>query len=294
MHADRVTKGAFLNVPLSSAASGGYGNQVRNAADVGAKTTELSLDVRVIDQPDFSYNFTLTGDHTTQRIISMDIAPFRVNAGGQGQDVFYYKSGETLGIIYGAQWVTNPQQLLDNPANSGINLADYEVNPYGYVIKKSNPKAPIAYVDASGATQHKIGDVNPDFSFGLANNIRWKGFGIYALIDGVKGGDIYNFTKQWMFQDVRHGDKDMGGVPADKQVPYEFFSAGLYNGLTAASELCGGRLVCPPSRAVGELQVQLGGDAPGGAEPAGPGRQDRADRSQPVHAGRITPASTPR
>ena len=66
---------------------------------------------------------------------------------------------------------------------------------------------PIQYVDATGNNQFKIGDVNPDFSFGWSNNLRVKGFGVYALFDGQKGGQIYNFTKQWMFQDFRHGDK---------------------------------------------------------------------------------------
>ena len=236
VRANRVTKGAFLNVPLAAATSGGFGTQWQNAADVEAKTTELMLDVRVVDRPDFSYSFTLTGDHTSQRITWMNRAPFRVNAGGQNQDVFYYKSGEALGIIYGTQFIKDdPRLLMDNPANSGISLDDYEVNPLGYVVKKSAPNAPIAYVDASGDTQRKIGDVNPDFSFGWANTIRWKDFGIYLLVDGVKGGDIYNFTKQWMFQDHRHGEMDMAGKPDAEKVQNAFFASGLYNANAANS-----------------------------------------------------------
>jgi hypothetical protein len=228
VRAKRTTEGAFLDVPLS-AAQNGFTSQVQNAADVGAKTTEVMLDVLVIDRPDFSYSFTLTGDHTTQRIERMGVAPFRVNAGGQNQNVFYYKSGEVLGIVYGNKWVTNPQQLLDNPANAAINLDDYTVNPLGYVVRKSAPGAPIKYVDQNGNSDFAIGDVNPDFSFGWANNIRWKNFGVYALLDGVKGGDIYNHTRQWMYQDHRHGDMDMAGKPDDQKVPNAFFASGLYN-----------------------------------------------------------------
>ena len=94
--------------------------------------------------------------------------------------------------------------------------------------------APIAYVDPTGERQFKIGDVNPDFSFGWANNIRWKSFGVYALFDGVKGGDIYNFTKQWMYQDERHGSQaQIGRADADK-IALPFYSAALYNGLVAS------------------------------------------------------------
>ena len=211
---------------------------MQNAATVGAKTTELALNVRVFDRPDWSYSFTLTGDHTSQKILSMTRAPFRATAGGQGQNVFYYKAGEVLGIIYGTKWVTNPQQLLDNPANANnpaFSLDNYEINPLGYVVSKANKEAPIAYVDPTGETQFKIGDVNPDFSFGWANNIRYKNFGIYALLDGVQGGDIYNFSKQWMFQDHRHGEIDQAGKPEDQKVPYTFYASGLYNGLNASS-----------------------------------------------------------
>ena len=101
VYAKRLTKGAFLNVPLSQAQSGGFQNQWQNAADVSAKTAELSLNTRVFDRPNFGYTFSLTGDRTRQRIEQMGVAPFRVNAGGQGQNVFYYKAGEPLGIVLG-------------------------------------------------------------------------------------------------------------------------------------------------------------------------------------------------
>jgi TonB-linked SusC/RagA family outer membrane protein len=238
VHSDRTTKGAFLRIPLSPAQSGGFQNQIQNAADVGSKTTELSLQTIVIDRPDFSYSFGLTGDHTTQRILKLGRAPYRVNAGGQNQDVFYYKTGEPLGIIYGAKWVRSFAELKDNPANASAVESDYVVNPLGFLVKASQrgtaSERPIAYVDAAGNTQFKIGDVNPDFSFGFSNNLKVKGVGLYALFDGQKGGQIYNFTKQWMFQDLRHGDMDQSGKPADQKITQPFYSSGLYNGLVAS------------------------------------------------------------
>ena len=238
VQANRFTEGAFLNVPLSLAQSGGFQTQVQNAADVRAKTTELALQTRVISRPDFSYSFTLTGDHTTQEIERLGRAPFRVNAGGQSQDVFYYKEGEALGIIYGQRLVKSFAELKDNPANAAAVEANYVVNPLGYLVLASTrgktTERPIVYIAPDGAAQHKIGDVNPDYNFGFANNIRFKGFGLYALFDGQQGGDVYNFTKQWMFQDMRHGDADMAGVPDDQKIAMGFFSAGLYNGLVAS------------------------------------------------------------
>jgi len=88
-------------------------------------------------------------------------------------------------------------------------------------------------VDQGGQSLFTIGDVNPDFSFGFANTFRYKSFGVYALLDGVRGGDIYNFTKHWMFQDHRHGDLDQAKRPVDQRVPNAFYASGLYNALNA-------------------------------------------------------------
>jgi TonB-linked SusC/RagA family outer membrane protein len=237
VYADRVTRGAFLRVPLSVQA-GGFQNQIQNAADVGAKTTELSLQTQVYDSPRFSYSFGLTGDHTTQKILRLGTAPFRVNAGGQGQDVFYYKEGEALGIIYGAKWVRSFEELQQNPKYANAVASDYVINPLGFLVpvtaRGTTAEQPIKFIDAAGNTQFKIGDVNPDFNFGWSNNIRLFGVGIYALIDGQKGGQIYNFTKQWMFQDFRHADEDQSGKAQADKIALPFFSGGLYNGLVAS------------------------------------------------------------
>jgi TonB-linked SusC/RagA family outer membrane protein len=235
VYAKRFTEGAFLRVPLSPAQTGGFTEQVQNAADVDANTWEVALNTRVLDRPDFSYSFTLTADRTRQEITRMNRAPFRVTftGQGQGQEVFYYKVGEPLGMIYGTRWVRSFAELKENPANTAAVETDFEVNPLGYLVRKSNRNAAIAYVNAAGEGQHRIGDVNPDFSFGFANNFRYKGFNVYALFDGQRGGDIYNFTKQWMFQDHRHGVQDQAGKPDAEKVPLFFYSAGLYNGLNA-------------------------------------------------------------
>jgi TonB-linked SusC/RagA family outer membrane protein len=234
VQANRVTRGAFLEIPLSLAQSGGFTNQVQNAADVSARTTELSLQTQVFSRPDMSYSFTLTGDRTKQKIDHLGRAPFRVGGLGQGQDMFYYKEGEPLGIMYGVQWVRSFAELRENPANAAAVEADYVVNPLGYLVRTAAPGTLIRYVDATGQQQHVIGNVNPKFNWGMSNNFQYKGINLYALFDGQSGGDVYNFTKQWMFQDLRHGDMDMRGKPDAEKVPFSVFTQSLYNGLVAS------------------------------------------------------------
>ncbi len=238
--ADRRTVDAFLSVPLSLAQSGGFQTQVQNAATIRANTMEYSLQANVYENKDLKWQMGLTADHTHQWIEKLGRAPFRVNAtGAQGQDMFYYKAGEPLGIVYGIHWVRNKNELLDNPANkanTAFSLDNYVVNSDGYVVEKAKlglmTEAPIKYVDAKGNDQMVIGDVNPDFSYGVSNTVRWKGFSVYALFNGVKGGNIYNFSKQWMTQDERTAMQDQGNRPVADRRPSGFYQ-GLYGALLA-------------------------------------------------------------
>ena len=235
VQANRITRGAFLNIPLSLAQSGGFTHQVQNAADVSGRTTEMTLQAQVFSGPAFNYTVTLTGDRTRQRIERLGRAPFLVGEGntelGQGQGVYFYREGEALGIIYGSRWVRTISELRENAATANAAEGDYMVNALGYLVSQANPGALIEYVNAAGENRHIIGNSNPDFNWGLANNVRWRGFSLYALFDGQQGGDIYNFTKQWMFQDLRHGDMDMSGRPDDQKVPFSIFTQSLYAGL---------------------------------------------------------------
>jgi TonB-linked SusC/RagA family outer membrane protein len=234
---DRHTIGAFLLVPLSLAQSGGFTAQWQNAARIGGRTFELQLNTRVIDRPNFSYNFTVTGERSRQKIDELGRAPFRVGPGEQGQAIFFYKAGETMGVIYGQRMVTDPAQLKDNPINATIDLTKYVVNSDGFVVLKSclsqSCERPIVYVDTKGSNNVKIADINPDYTFGFANTVRMGGFTLYGLFDGTHGGNIYNFTKQWMFQDMRHAAIDQSGKTEKHTIDY--YTVGLYNALEPSS-----------------------------------------------------------
>lgn len=233
---DRHTEGAFLLVPLSLAQAGGFTAQYQNAARVGGRTHEMSLNTRVFERPNFSYNFTLTAERSRQKIDELNRAAFRTGSGSQNQNIFYYREGEQLGVIYGHRLARSIAELADNPLNAGKDLnASFELNDDGYVVAKGTrglaSERAIIYVDPTGSNNVKIGDVNPDYSFGLANTFRLGGFTLYGLLDGTKGGNIYNFTKQWMFFDMRHADFDQGGKPAENKKALEYYNIGFYDAL---------------------------------------------------------------
>jgi len=72
--------------------------------------------------------------------------------------------------------------------------------------------------------------VNPDFNAGLNTTAQWKGFTLSGTLNLVKGGDIYNYTRQWPFNELRDpvidqsAKPDAGVCPAlsvDPQCPYK-------------------------------------------------------------------------
>ena len=54
---------------------------------------------------------------------------------------------------------------------------------------------------------------------------------LYGLLDGTRGGDIYNFTKQWMFQDRRHATLDQSARRRRTRRRIEYYNVGFYNAL---------------------------------------------------------------
>ena len=73
---------------------------------------------------------------------------------------------------------------------------------YGYVVDKVDPATgSLLYKDLDGngsvdANDRKIiGDANPDFTFGLNNEFKYKGFNLNVLVTGSQGNEIYNASR---------------------------------------------------------------------------------------------------
>jgi hypothetical protein len=93
-------------------------------------------------------------------------------------------------------------------------------------------ETPIFYVNSNGETKVQIGDVNPDFNMGFAPQISTHGFNISALVNWVKGGNIYNGTRQWPFFENRDRIYDQRSKPAIERKPQSYYNF-FYNGINA-------------------------------------------------------------
>jgi TonB-linked SusC/RagA family outer membrane protein len=76
--------------------------------------------------------------------------------------------------------------------------------------------------------QQILGNVFPDFRFGFSNNVTYRRFNLYALVDATIGHDIYNQGEGWGLLDFTSSYFDQGGksVEAAKPIGYGWRAGG--------------------------------------------------------------------
>jgi hypothetical protein len=109
------------------------------------------------------------------------------------------------------------------------------INEDGYVVRKNqyrtvNERA-LQYVDKTGQSIVKIGDVNPDFNMSFSSNLNWRSFNVSALVNWVHGGNIYNGTRQWPFFEYRDRVYDQRGKPDSAKKPVDYYAGSFYNSI---------------------------------------------------------------
>jgi hypothetical protein len=77
----------------------------------------------------------------------------------------------------------------------------------------------------------QIGDANPDFNASFSSTFNYRRFAVTGLVDWTQGGQIYNGTRQWPFQDLRDRVVDQAGKP-DAEKKSESYYSTFYSGLT--------------------------------------------------------------
>jgi len=221
------TTDEIIQVPLSAAS--GYQSQWQNAGTLAGSTHELALGAVLVSARDYFWRVTVTGDRTRQNIEDLNVPPFLVGPDGT-TNMFRIAPNQAFGIIYGEKWVRTPQQLDQTIATGRLSgsASDYVVNEEGFYVKKAQyhtaAEVPLkAYVcdrtDASGkcssvTSNQIIGDVNPDFNMGFNSTINFKGLSVTGTLTWVKGGNIYNMTRQWPFNELRDPVFDQSKKPA--------------------------------------------------------------------------------
>ena len=218
----------------------GFGNQWQNAGTVEGNTIEATFEAHVIRRPDVNWRVSLVADRSRHKITEFDRPCFATGT------VSYRCAGENLGSMYGFHFLRSPSELQPD---AQARAAEFDVNDEGLLVyvgagnrfTEGETKdlwgtsttiggtnyswgMPIVQKDEIGNNQVvPIGNGNPDFHWGISNNVGWRSFEVYALVDAQVGGQNYNQTRQRMYQWGRHADVDQVGKPQELKKPVEYY-----------------------------------------------------------------------
>jgi TonB-linked SusC/RagA family outer membrane protein len=227
-YSKKHTSDQIMKVPLAGKLL--FQTQWQNAGTLDGSTHELSLGAVLLSKADYFWRLNITGDRTRQNITALSVPAFLVGPsdGTTTTQIFRIAAGQPFGVIYGNQWVRTQQQLqetIDAGKLGTTTVADYTLNEEGFYVPTANyhtiAEAPIKHwVCADGTvgcaaptSTFQIGDVNPDFNMGFNTNAQWKGVSLNGTVSWVKGGNIYNLTRQWPFNELRDPVIDQSAKP---------------------------------------------------------------------------------
>jgi TonB-linked SusC/RagA family outer membrane protein len=237
----------LIQVPL--AGFYGYGQQWQNAGTIKGNTIEGTLEAQIVRRPDVSWRLGLVADRTRNTVTEFNRSCFTTNT------IAFRCAGVGLGEMYGFSYIKDRSQL---PAADKARANEFDVNDEGLLVwvgvdpRTGQPKnfrqgvdsvlgwgrsstglsraygwgLPITLRDSTGAEAVvRIGDGNPRFRYGVSNNVTWKNFDVFTLVDVQVGGQAYNQTNQRMYQWARSKDVDQTGKPEELKKPVEYYVA---------------------------------------------------------------------
>jgi TonB-linked SusC/RagA family outer membrane protein len=224
-YSKKHTTDEIIKVPLSAAT--GYQTQWQNAGTLDGHSHEAALGAVLLSKADYFWRVNLTADRTRQKIADLKVGAFLVgpSEGTTNTQIFRVAKGEPLGVIYGSKWIRSQGELEETIKTGRLSgtAADYVLNEEGYYVTKSSyhtkAETPLkAYFCANAdCTASKsvvqIGDVNPDFNLGFTNTLQYKAISINGTLTWVHGGQIYNYTRQWPFNELRDAVEDQTSKP---------------------------------------------------------------------------------
>lgn len=248
-YAKSKTKDALITVPLSGAIPGS--RQVQNVGETEYTSYEVALSGTPISNDNFTWDFGITASTTENKYGSLGgVAPFNriflatLFDPAPALNIFRVEEGQPYGSIYGnslAKSISDLTVVDGLVINEGLNLpvSDFSVNEYGHVIVTAHKDISGAIgtgeqairiwdEDSNQAISKNIGDTNPDLIMGLSNTFSYKNLSFYMLWDMQFGGNVYNYTKQLLYFNDRHGELDDFGA-AGQPHTYVNSTSNIYN-----------------------------------------------------------------
>lgn len=233
-YATQETSDQIIQIPQPAVT--GYSNQYQNSGTIAGHTYEATLQANLITQRDFQWATTLIADRTRSEFTEWNRVCYVPSVG-----YAFRCEGRNHTEFYGETWLTSPDQLPERHQGS---VDQFAVNDDGYVVAVGDGSLgdarwgefvdidgvsyqwghPILERDADGnPVQDVIGEGFPDFTMGWQNQVRWRDFNFFSHMHAQIGGQVYNHTKQRLYQHFRHADLEQTGVADDLQKPIDYY-----------------------------------------------------------------------
>ncbi|MEO6327505.1 MAG: TonB-dependent receptor, partial [Ginsengibacter sp.] len=172
-------------------ANTGYASIFDNVGSITNKGIELELHAAVLEKSKLRWDIDFNIAHNKQKVLDLGlggvdtlIIPFDVVGGRPGWVTLI--KGRSVGEFYGYR-------------SGGLyrDQADLDKSPHLAGAKPGSIKLLDLNHDGmiNSGDREVIGDPNPDFTFGITNNLSYKGFDLNFLVQGFVGGDIWNLSE---------------------------------------------------------------------------------------------------
>ena len=177
-----------LITPVDISSASGASAAWLNSGDMENKGIEATLRLTPVKTQDFQWdiiaNFARNRNKVTRIYGDNDYLPL----GGAWNVSIGAELGESYGVIRGTDYVYDDQ-------------GNRVVGDDGYYLIADD-------------TQTVIGNMNPDWTGGLRNTVRYKNLSLSFLIDVQKGGDVFSFDTNYGYAtglyDFTGGNNDLG------------------------------------------------------------------------------------
>ena len=184
----RTNKDLLQDVPLSSAS--GFTSQKRNVGSVRNRGVDLNLHTNNLVGT-FSWNTDLNFSLNRNKVLKLN----------KGQSIISgntcIQEGRELGYFYMREWAgVDPQ--------TGAPLWVSWLDENGNVINEDSGIKPTKVETTSNYNEASllyIAPIHPDFTIGFRNQLAYKGFELDFLFNFVKGGNVYNSSRELIDSD---------------------------------------------------------------------------------------------
>ena len=200
----KKTNGLLQNIPISSDV--GFTNMwINSSGSVTNKGLEITGKFAAINRDHFKWNIDANISFNRNEVQGLNADAFSDRLWYNADNIFLQRNGYPIGTIFG--YVEDG--FYDNEAEVRADKV-YANEGNGIVRSKIGE---IKYRDLNGdgeittADRTVIGNVNPDFIFGLTNNFKYKNFTLGFFLQGSLGNDILNAN----LMDMKMGN--IGNIP---------------------------------------------------------------------------------